>query len=214
MIDQMTSAPTDGDIEDAKTDPAAVIRARLGERSIVLIGMMGAGKSSVGKRLAARLGLGFVDADHAIEEAANQTIPEIFAEHGEEYFRTGERKVIARLLKDGPQVLATGGGAFMNGETREAIAATGISVWLKADVAVLFERVKKRPTRPLLQNPDPEGTLRRLVEERYPVYGLADITVLSRDAPHDVVVNDLISALADHLQHQQQTAPVAEGKAP
>jgi len=171
----------------------------LGERSIVLVGMMGAGKTSVGKRLAHRLGLPFVDADHAIEEAANKSIPEIFAEHGEAYFRAGERKVIARLLREGRSVIATGGGAFMSEETRAAIAEAGVSIWLKAEVPVLFERVRRRPTRPLLQTADPQGTLRRLVEERYPVYALADVTVISREVPHEAMVDDVVAALAAHL---------------
>lgn len=173
--------------------------ARLGERSIVLVGMMGAGKTSVGKRLAARLALPFVDADHAIEEAANQTIPEIFAAHGEAYFRDGERRVIARLLRDRRQVIATGGGAWMNAETRAAIRASGVSIWLKADADLLFERVKRRANRPLLQTEDPEGTLRRLVAERYPVYAEADLTVVSRDVPHEAMVDDVIAALDAHL---------------
>jgi shikimate kinase len=178
----------------------------LGPRSLVLVGMMGAGKSSVGKRLAVRLGLPFVDADHAIEEAANQTIPEIFATHGEAYFRDGERRVITRLLKDGQRVLATGGGAFINAETRTQIVEHGLTVWLKAEPEVLFERVKRRSNRPLLQTNDPEGTLRRLVEERYPVYALADITILSRDVPHEVVVGDVLAA----LDARARTAAIAE----
>jgi shikimate kinase len=176
-------------------DRVARILAMLGARSVVLVGMMGAGKTSVGKRLALRLGLPFVDADQAIEEAANQTIPEIFAEHGEAYFRDGERRVIARLLRDGRQALATGGGAWINAETRTAIGEAGLSVWLRAEPEVLFERVKRRSNRPLLQTADPEGTLRRLVAERYPVYALADVTIESRDVPHDVVVEDVLAAL-------------------
>ena len=178
---------------------AARILTGLGSRSIVLVGMMGAGKTSVGRRLAARLQLPFDDADHAIEEAANQSIPDIFAEHGEAYFRDGERRVIARLLRERQQVLATGGGAFMSEETREAIAASAVSIWLKADVAVLFERVKRRSNRPLLQTEDPEGTLRRLVDLRYPVYALSDITINSRDVPHEAVVDDLLCALEGWL---------------
>jgi shikimate kinase len=176
-------------------DRAARILAMLGSRSIVLVGMMGAGKTSVGKRLAIRLGLPFVDADQAIEEAANKSIPEIFAEHGEAYFRDGERRVIARLLREGRQVLATGGGAYVNAETRAAIGAAGLSVWLRAEPEVLYERVKRRSNRPLLQTADPEGTLRRLVAERYPIYALADLTIESRDVPHDVVVEDVLAAL-------------------
>ncbi|WP_181704544.1 shikimate kinase [Chthonobacter rhizosphaerae] len=189
--------PAEALVPAAPADPdrAAAILPGLGGRSIVLVGMMGAGKTSVGKRLAVRLGLPFVDADHAIEAAANKSIPEIFAEHGEAYFRDGERRVIARLLRERQQVIATGGGAYMNPETRRAIAEAGVSVWLKADVAVLFDRVKRRANRPLLQTPDPEGTLRRLVEERYPVYALADLTVPSHDVPHDQVVDLVLQAL-------------------
>lgn len=174
------------------------IRDALGARSVVLVGMMGAGKSSVGRRLALRLGLPFSDADTAIEEAAGMSIPEIFAARGETEFRDGERRVIARLLAEGPRVLATGGGAYMSAETRERVAAHAISVWLKADFDVLMRRVRKRSNRPLLQNPDPEGTLRRLIADRYPVYALADITIHSRDVPHEVVVTEILGALARH----------------
>nr|WP_069307962.1 shikimate kinase [Methylobrevis pamukkalensis] len=186
---------------------AGRITSRLGGRSVVLVGMMGAGKTSVGKRLAARLGLGFVDADHAIEEAANKSVAEIFAQHGESYFRAGERKVIARLLREGRRVIATGGGAYMNPDTRAAISGAAVSIWLKADAAVLFDRVKRRPTRPLLQTTDPEGTLRRLVGERYPVYAAADITVLSRDVPHEAVVEEVIAALDDWLGREAARQP-------
>ena len=172
----------------------------LGSRSIVLVGLMGAGKSTVGRRLAQALGLPFRDADHEIEAAAGMTIPDIFAIHGEEHFRDGERRVIARLLQEGPMVLATGGGAFMNEETRRGIAEHGISVWLRADLDVLMKRVRKRATRPLLQNPDPEGTMRRLMEARYPVYATADLTVDSHEAPHDKVVVDIIDALTEWLK--------------
>ena len=172
---------------------------RLGARSLVLVGLMGAGKSTVGRRLAQTLQLPFRDADHEIEAAAGMTIPEIFAIHGEDHFRDGERRVIARLLQEGPIVLATGGGAFMNDETRLRIAEHGISLWLKADLDVLMRRVRKRTTRPLLQNPDPEGTMRRLMEVRYPVYATADITVDSHEAPHDRVVADIVKALGEWL---------------
>jgi len=167
----------------------------LGRRAIVLIGMMGSGKTSVGKRLAARLGLPFHDADAEIEAAAGMSITDIFALHGEPYFREGERKVMLRLLQGGPQVLATGGGAFMNETTRTAIAAYGVSVWLKADFDVLMKRVRKRATRPLLQTPDPEGALRGLIATRYPVYQLADLCVMSQDGPHEAVVEDVTRAL-------------------
>ncbi|MBH0237276.1 shikimate kinase [Methylobrevis albus] len=207
-----TGEGEDEEVSAATPPPvAARVLDRLGPRSIVLIGMMGAGKTSVGRRLAARLGLDFVDADQAIEEAANQTVPEIFAQHGEAYFREGERRVIARLLRDGRRVIATGGGAFMNAETRAAIRAAGVSVWLKADAAVLFERVKRRPTRPLLQTADPLGTLKRLVEERYPVYADSDITILSRDVPHEAVVDDVVAALLPWLDAEAAGADRTSG---
>ncbi len=164
------------------------IRERLGSRSIVLIGMMGAGKSSVGRRVAARLDVPFVDADHEIEAAAGMTIPEIFERHGEAVFRDGERKVIRRLLETGPQVLATGGGAWMAPETREAVARHGISVWLRAEVDVLLRRVRRRQDRPLLKGSDQDATLRKLIEIRGPVYATADRIVESRDVSHEVVV--------------------------
>jgi shikimate kinase len=131
-------------------------------------------------------------------------VAEIFAKHGETHFRDGERKVIARLLAAGPQILATGGGAFMNADTRAAVAAAGVSVWIEADPGVLFQRIRHKPTRPLLQSPDPEGTLRRLVAERYPVYALADVTVRSRDASKDVMTEEILAALAAHFD---RTAP-------
>jgi shikimate kinase len=172
------------------------IRQKLGQRPIVLVGLMGAGKTTVGRRLAAKLGLAFVDADNEIELAAGKSIPEIFADHGEAYFREGERKVIARLLNSGPMILATGGGAFMNGETRDNIHKTGIALWLKADLPLLMKRVKKRSNRPLLKTEDPEKVMRQLIEERYPVYAKADVTVESRDVAHASMVGDVIKALA------------------
>jgi len=199
MTSYQDMATVDGEAPPAVLAPAA-LRARLGKRSIVLVGMMGAGKSTVGRRLAARLGLPFVDADNEIEAAAGMTIPEIFATHGEAAFRDGERRVIERLLGNGPQVLATGGGAYMNAETRARIAEAGISVWLKADLDVLLKRVRKRPNRPLLQTPDPEKTLRDLIALRYPVYAEAAITVISRDAPHEAVMEDTIRHLPAYLQ--------------
>ena len=178
--------------DDAQT---SLLRA-LDGRSLVLVGMMGAGKSSVGKRLAARLGLPFVDTDEEIEAGARMTIPEIFEKFGEPYFRDGERRVIARLLEQGPTVIATGGGSFMNASTRERIAASAVSVWIKPDVEVLARRVRKRNNRPLLQTADPEATLRRLLEERNPVYALADIAVEANDGPHEAVVEQILAALA------------------
>jgi shikimate kinase len=174
----------------------AAIRSGLAGRSIVLVGMMGAGKTSVGRRLAQALDMPFVDADAEIEAVADMTIAEIFEKHGEPYFRAGETRVLARLLSEGPKVLATGGGAWMNPETRARISEAGVSVWLKAEIDVLLRRVRKRGSRPLLASADPEATLRALVETRYPIYGLADLTVLSRDAPHEQVVSDVIEALS------------------
>ncbi|WP_210493398.1 shikimate kinase [Microvirga antarctica] len=182
------------------------VRRRLGTRSLVLVGLMGAGKSTVGRRLAQKLGLPFRDADHEIESAAGMTIPDIFSIHGEGHFRDGERRVIARLLQEGPMVLATGGGAYMNEETRLAIAQHGISVWLRADLDVLMRRVRKRATRPLLQTADPEGTMRHLMAVRHPVYALSDLAVDSHEAPHDRVVGDIIEALERFLDQRRSSA--------
>lgn len=183
-----------------------VIRSRIGTRSIVLVGLMGCGKSSVGKRLAAKLSQHFVDADEEIEKAAGKTINDIFSDHGEAHFRDGERKVIARLLASGPQVLATGGGAYMNVETRAKIHEGGIAVWLKAELPVLMRRVLKRDTRPLLRNGNPEATMKALIEARYPVYAKADITVESRDEPHDIIVSEIIARLAQRLSNDPANA--------
>jgi shikimate kinase/3-dehydroquinate synthase len=181
---------------EGEADPrAAAILRKLGGRSIVLVGMMGSGKTSVGRRLAARLGLDFADADAEIETAAGMTVPEIFAKHGEPYFRDGERRVVARLLEEKQRVLATGGGAFMAAQTREKVAKHGVSVWLKADLDVLLRRVRKRSNRPLLANVDAEETLKRLIADRYPVYGLADFTVISREGPHENVLDNILAVL-------------------
>jgi shikimate kinase len=171
----------------------------LGVRSLVLVGMMGAGKSSIGRKLAHRLNLPFVDADTEIERAAGMSISDIFAEHGEPYFRAGEARVIARLLDGGPQVLATGGGAFMNPQSRESIRAKGISVWLRAEYDVLMKRLRRRSDRPMLKTEDPGETLRRLLKERDPVYAQADVTVHSRDVPHDVIISEIIAAVEPRL---------------
>jgi shikimate kinase len=196
-------APT-GERSPDRHGPAQLLREKLGSRSIVLVGLMGAGKSTVGRRLAQKLELPFYDADHEIEAAAGMTIPEIFSIYGEDYFRDGERRVIARLLQDGPIVLATGGGAFMSQETRERIARAGISVWLRADIDVLMRRVRKRSNRPLLRNPDPEGTMRRLIELRHPIYARADLTVESHEAPHDKVVAEILRALSARLASSEE----------
>jgi len=175
------------------------IHDALGQRSLVLIGLMGAGKSAIGRRLGKRLGLRFVDADKEIEAAAGKTINEIFADHGEDYFRDGERRVIARLLSEGPIVLATGGGAYMNEETRAEIAESGLSIWLKANLEVLMERVSRRDTRPLLKAGDPREIMQRLMDERYPVYAGADITIESRNVPHEIIVEEIVDAIAARL---------------
>jgi shikimate kinase len=171
--------------------------------------MMGAGKSSVGRRLAQRLGIPFVDADTEIERAASMSIPDIFATQGEPYFRAGEARVIARLLDGGPQVLATGGGAFMNPDTRELIAAKGISIWLKADLDVLMRRIKRRHDRPLLQTGDPGASLRELMDVRYPIYALADLTVQSREVVHDKIVEEIVTVVAGHLGYLSERPGVA-----
>lgn len=197
---QMSPNPADG--RGADTVDLKHLVAALGKRSIVLVGIMGCGKSTVGKRLAQRLGLEFVDADSEIERAANMTVSEIFAEHGEPYFRSGEERVIARLLQEGPQVLATGGGAFMSDATRSEIETNGLSIWLKVDFETVMARVRRRSTRPLLRNPDPEGTMRKLMAEREPVYAQAQLTVTSKDVPHETVVDQIVLTLADHLYGQ------------
>jgi shikimate kinase/3-dehydroquinate synthase len=197
----------DGMTDWAPSDRAALVAA-LGGRSIVLVGMMGAGKTSVGRRLAGQLGLPFVDADSEIEAGAQMTVPEIFERFGEPYFRDGERKVVARLLGEGQKVLATGGGAYMHESTRRRIAETSVSIWLKPDVEVLMRRVRKRSNRPLLQTANPEETLRRLLRERAPIYGLADLTIEPRDGPHEAVVETIVAALGAHLAAPRR-APAA-----
>nr|WP_319391808.1 shikimate kinase [uncultured Cohaesibacter sp.] len=184
----------DTNTAENKEREARVVAALAG-RPIVLIGLMGAGKTTVGRRLAKRLSIPFRDADHEIEAAANMTIAEIFEQHGEAHFRDGEKRVIARLLEEGDQVIATGGGAWMNAETRQLVAERGVSVWLKAEFDVLMERVRRRSHRPLLRDPDPEGVMHRLMDERYPVYETADVTVLSEEAPHDQIVTSVIEAI-------------------
>jgi shikimate kinase len=193
MSDTTAQAP-------ASTPQEAELAVALGRRSIVLVGMMGAGKSTIGRRLAARLRLPFLDADIEIEAAhAGMTIPEIFATHGEPYFRDGEARVIARLLDNGPAVIATGGGAFMREETRNRIRDKAVSIWLKADADVIMKRVKRRADRPLLQTEDPAATVSRLLEAREPVYQSADLTIWSRDVPHDRIVDECIDALRARL---------------
>jgi shikimate kinase len=184
-----TASPAPAGPQDAE------IAAALGARSIVLIGMMGAGKSTIGRRLSARLRLPFLDADVEIEAAAGMSIPDIFETHGEPHFRDGEARVIARLLDSGPAVVATGGGAFMREETRNRIRDKAVSIWLKAEAEIIMRRVRRRADRPLLQTPDPAATVDRLLGEREPVYQNADITIWSRDVPHEKIVDECIEAL-------------------
>jgi shikimate kinase len=191
MADTVIQKPAENGVESA-------IARGLGRRSVVLVGMMGAGKSSIGRRLAGRLGIPFVDADNEIESAASMTISEIFAKHGEPYFRAGEARVIARLLENGPQVLATGGGAIMNQRTRDLIRIKGISVWLKADLDVLLKRTKRRNDRPLAEK------IKDLLPMREPVYAQSDIVVQSRDEPHEAIVDEIIAALPEHIGMTEQ----------
>ena len=168
------------------------------DRTIALVGLMGVGKTTVGRRVARALGLPFVDADAEIEAAAGRSVADIFAERGEDEFRSGERRVIARLLDGPPVVLATGGGAFLNPETRRMIRERALSVWLKADLDVLVKRVNRRDTRPLLRDRDPREVLARLMAERYPIYAEADLVVETSDSPHDAAVAAILAALDRH----------------
>ena len=186
MVNGAIQKPAENGLE------SAVIRA-LGSRSIVLVGMMGAGKSSIGRRLAGRLGIPFIDADTEIESAAGMTIPEIFDKHGEPYFRAGEARVIARLLDSGPQVLATGGGSLMDARTRALIGKKGVSIWLKADIDVLLKRTKRRNDRPLAEK------IKDLLPIREPLYAQADVVVQSRDEPHDNIVDEIMIQLPRRL---------------
>lgn len=176
-----------------------MIRSRLGTQTIVMVGLMGAGKTTIGRRLAQRLNLPFVDADHEIERAAGMSVSDIFAQHGQDHFRDGERKVIARLLEDGPQILATGGGAFMDAQTRQNITNSGLSFWLNCKHGLLMKRVRKRGGRPLLETADPDAVMQDLIDQRYPVYGQADLSIVSRDVSHNTIVNDAIRALRAHF---------------
>lgn len=171
----------------------------LGQRPIVLVGMMGAGKTTVGRRVAARLNRPFIDSDEEIEKAAGMSIEDMFKSHGEGEFRAGEVRVISRLLRDGGMVLGTGGGAFMNPETRALAKELGVTVWLKADFDLLFQRVSRRSNRPLLKTANPRETLQKLIDTRYPIYAEADVTVVSHDVPQDQVASELIEALYAHL---------------
>jgi shikimate kinase len=175
-------------------------------RTVALVGLMGAGKSAIGKRLAMRLGLPFVDADDEIERAAGCSIAEIFEKYGEADFRAGERRVISRLLDEPPHVLSTGGGAYVDPETRALMRAKAITVWLRAELDVLFDRVRKRGHRPLLRNGDPKEVLARLMMQRYPIYAEADVVVDSTAQPADRTTEQVIEALRDHLQTEKTPA--------
>jgi len=177
----------------AESGPESAVVRALGGRSIVLVGMMGAGKSSIGRRLASRLGIPFIDADTEIVSAAGMTIPEIFEKHGEPYFRAGEARVIARLLDNGPQVLATGGGSVMDPQTRALIGQKSISIWLKADIDVLLKRTKRRNDRPLVEK------IKDLLPAREPIYAQADIIIQSRDEPHDAIIDEIMGELPKRL---------------
>jgi len=198
----------------AQSSQEAEITAALGTRSVVLVGMMGAGKSTIGRRLAARLRLPFLDADIEIEAAAGMSISDIFETHGEPHFRDGEARVIARLLDGGPGVLATGGGAFLREETRERIRRKAISIWLKADVDTIMRRVRRRADRPLLQTADPAATVERLVGEREPFYQSADLMIWSREVPHEKIVDECFDALHVRLCREAAGATISDTAAP
>jgi len=180
-------------------DRSSTIRRALGGRSIVLVGIMGVGKSTIGKRLSQYLDIPFVDADKEIEKAAGMDIQDIFDQFGEEAFRSGEKKVIKRLMAEGQKILATGGGAFMNEDIRADIAEAGVSVWLSADLDILMKRVQRRANRPLLKTEDPEATMKALLEERNPIYALSDVHIESRTVSRDVIAGEVVDLLATNL---------------
>ncbi len=183
----------------ASEETVAEILTRLGRRSVVFVGLMGAGKTAIGRKVAATLGLPFLDSDQEIEAVSRMTVPELFERYGEPEFRALEQRVIARILEQGPQVLSTGGGAFMNEQTRGLIADSAVSVWLKADLDVLMERVSKKQNRPLLKAPDPRAVMRKLMTDRYPVYATADVTVPTRDEKKEIIAAEVVKSLFDHL---------------
>ncbi len=192
----MTATPT------MAVENTTDLLARLGSRSVVFVGLMGAGKTAIGRKVAGMLGLPFTDSDHEIESVSRMTIPDLFERYGETEFRSLEQRVIVRVLESGPQILSTGGGAFMNAQTREAITAYGLSVWLKADVDILLDRVSKKQNRPLLKNADPRAVLEKLMAERYPVYAQADVTVPTRDERKEVIASEVIEAIGQHPASQ------------
>ncbi|MCJ8149901.1 shikimate kinase [Shinella sedimenti] len=183
-------------IEQPPLTLAAEARAALGKRNLVLIGLMGAGKSAIGRMTAQALGIPFVDSDHEIERVSRMSIPDLFATYGEAEFRALETRVIKRLLRSGPRVVSTGGGAYINENTRRHIKRGGLTVWLKADLDVLWERVSKRDTRPLLKTENPRQTLENLMNTRYPIYAEAEVTVISRDVRKETMVDEVLAAIA------------------
>lgn len=186
----------------AATIPAHDLLDLIGQRSIVFVGLMGAGKTAIGRKVAQMLGVPFIDSDHEIESVSRMNIPDLFDLYGESEFRSLEERVLVRLLEHGRQVLSTGGGAFMNERARAAIAASGVSVWLKADLETLMVRVVKKQNRPLLKNPDPQAVMKRLMAERHPVYALADVTVNTRDDRKEVIAAEVIQALTALLRQR------------
>jgi shikimate kinase len=213
LTELQSEQPVTAEPASAPAKPAArAVKNAIGTKSIVLTGMMGSGKSSIGRRLAQALDLHFNDADAAIEQAAGMPVEDIFRVHGEPYFREGEERVIRRLLQSGPQVLATGGGAVLSAKTRSEIARSGISIWLKAPVDLLFQRVSRRDNRPLLKNTDQRAVLERLLAERTPYYAEATLIFESRDAPHETVTDELLTALASHFASQAAAQRAFEGK--
>mgnify|MGYP002621407519 CR=1 FL=1 len=188
--------------EKPLTELAETVRGRLGDRTIVFVGLMGAGKTVIGRRIAQLLGLPFIDSDHEIEAVSRMSVPELFERYGEPEFRALEQRVIDRLLREGPRVVSTGGGAFMNAATRSAVAERGVSIWLKAEIGLLMERVARNQNRPLLRSADPRAVMEKLMAERYPVYATADITVETRDAGREIIAQETLQALGDHLERQ------------
>lgn len=186
-------------LPNVRLDVLSEVRQRLADKTIVFVGLMGAGKTAIGRKVAQALEIPFIDSDHEIETVSRMSIPELFERYGEPEFRALEQRVIERLLREGPRVVSTGGGAFMNAQTREGIAAHGISIWLKADIDLLMERVAKKQNRPLLKNPDPRAVMQRLIDDRYPIYAQADVTVETRDTRREIIASEVLVAVARHL---------------
>jgi shikimate kinase len=188
----------------AMADQMERVRARIGTRPIVLVGLMGAGKTSVGRRLAQILNMPFADSDHEIEAVSRMSVPELFEAYGETEFRALEQRVVTRLVTGSSAVIATGGGAYMNADTRAVIRTHAVSVWLNADLETLMERVSRRTNRPLLKAPDPRAVMRKLIADRYPIYAEADITIVSRDARHSVIAGEIMEAIERLISVENQ----------